>query len=361
MKCLMIWLSLLFLVDPAFASKIIGNGGDVVVCRGRSPRVQLLDFYEATKLANLKLVEPDGETYVEKVKSLSRKVSARFPVLSRIIIDDLELFESRKRIMDDVQLEDISDSYHTVLPPDCRIAQIANQKAPLFPRHPWFIIDAALWSGLSEFHKAGLVVHEILYRHGLRYGLEHSLGVRYMVGLLFSAEFEEVSDHEWVQAYLNTLIRHYEKSGLRIPLFSGEPSSCEARPGSANCRDIQPVRPATFRYNEEALSAVEYQDLERVEFSSGMVKASILAKHLKFESREGRNQVYFEGKLIVSLKKQFFSRTTFEVKGHLDPKSGKFCGTQSALKPDGQYLYPPSEYCDSLSKMSPAIKPLRRP
>lgn len=351
MKHLGLWIGLVFIAPSAFAAKIIGNGGDVVVCEKRTPPIQLLDFYEAAKLSDLKLVDPEGHTYLEKVNSLANRISKRFPALARTILADVDVFEKRKKIMDDVELKDIDDSHHTVLPPHCQIAQIANQKAPLFPRHPWFIIDAALWAGLDETNKAGLVIHEIIYRQGLRYGLEHSMGVRYLVGLLFSTEMDSITDREWIQTLLNSLSKYYEIGGLRIPLFSGEQSFCEARPGTTSCRDLPPVTLARFKYQDDRLTEIDFENPERIEFSNEQLNASILTRNARFEVENGRQLMEFEGRMTVSPARGTSSTFTFDVHGKLDAKAGTFCGTKTLVDMSGRPSGSAQSSCGAIEVM----------
>lgn len=351
MKQLSILLGLILSTQSAFAAKIIGNGGDVVVCEKRMPQTQLLDFYEAAKLSDLRLVDPEGHTYLEKVNSLANRVSKRFPALARSIMADVDVFEKRKKIMDDVELKDIDDSHHTVLPPHCQIAQIANQKAPLFPRHPWFIIDAALWAGLDETNKAGLVIHEIIYRQGLRYGLEHSMGVRYLVGLLFSTELDAISDREWIQTFLNSLSKYYEIGGLRIPLFSGEQSFCEARPGTTSCRDLPPVTLARFKYQDDRLTEIDYENPERMELSTAQLNASILTRNARFEVDGGRVMMEFDGRMTVSPVNRGVQTFTFDVQGKLDPKAGTFCGTKTLIDMSGRPAGSTQSSCGAIEAM----------
>jgi hypothetical protein len=69
---LLVPLALIMTMTSAYAAKIIGNGGDVLVCPDRTPKVQLLDFVEARVLRKktVKLWSPPGSNYQDKLDAL---------------------------------------------------------------------------------------------------------------------------------------------------------------------------------------------------------------------------------------------------------------------------------------------------
>lgn len=84
-------------------------------------------------------------------------------------------------------MPDIQDSLVRVFPRGCKIEQIAIQKEPAFPEDKRFTVSKDLWDLLDEDNKAGLVLHEIIYREALLYGHEDSVNARYVNSIWTSA------------------------------------------------------------------------------------------------------------------------------------------------------------------------------
>lgn len=244
-------------------SKIIGNGGDVLVCENREPKVQLLDFAETRILRNksIQLIDPVGLTYKQKLEWIRQRIVDRFPELGSQLSGEIAYFENTNVKLDDLELEDIQDSFHKFHLSGCSVHQIANQSAPLVDDDPSFIIANELWTQLSETDKAGLVLHEVLYRMGLRYSLEHSIGIRYLVSLFFDDNLQTISDRQWIQALQYSRIKFYEMNNIRFPVFSGNVDSCRIPPGALSCEDPVEIQPAVVTYdNSHSIRTLMYPE-----------------------------------------------------------------------------------------------------
>jgi hypothetical protein len=318
----------------ASASKIIGNGGRVLVCAKREPHVQLLDIYEA-ELIDLKMGELVGETYQEKFASLLVRLGHRFPNFVVELAAGFQDFEAHKKIRGGVVLSRIDDSFHAVLPnSQCTVPQAAFQRQPMFPRQEWFTINGDLWDELDEFNKTGLVLHEILYRMGLQFGVEHSMGVRYLVGLLLSTDVMTISDEEWSTAFLNSRIKWFETGGLRFPLFEGAHPPCTPVPGEVACTSVNTIKMAEMMFDGTGrMREVTYvEDPQVVTGGSDFVRVTMTTKRLAFSWIEaaGRTmvQVEFEGHGHISGRNgpDFSSATYAYLEGKLLVGFGFFCG-----------------------------------
>lgn len=339
MKRLVVLLPLLLLVAPAWSSKIIGNGGDVVVCPNE-PRVSLLDFVESRVLRkkSIRLAEPLGKTYLDKLAALITKVQGRFPLLAEELRTEIANFEDKSVREYGIELEDINDSYHKLRLPGCHVEQIANQSKPLFDDDPWFLIDAHLWDQLSEFDRAGLIVHEVLYRMGLRYGLEHSIGIRYLVALLFHEEIDGVSDTQWVQAFTHSRIKLYETGGFQFPLFQGKENSCEVVPGAVNCSEETVIKPARISFQpDRRLRSIEYADgEEKISFRAGPITGSVMARKVTFDWGDRTAAIIVEGRLLLEKRRNRVTTdiVTADVRGKINPYTGTFHGTYRIVRED---------------------------
>jgi hypothetical protein len=98
----------------------------------------------------------------------------------------------------DSPLIETPDSDHIVAPPSgCEIGQIAIQIKPTFPGDRLFTIDRMLWDYLDEDHKAGLVLHEVIYNEGITRGHRNSVAVRYLNAIASSDTVSELSGDEY--------------------------------------------------------------------------------------------------------------------------------------------------------------------
>ncbi len=346
------WIAALTIVlsTPAFGSKIIGNGGDVLVCENRIPRVQLLDFAETRTLRakSIQLSDLAGNTYLEKLAALQQKIIERFPHLGRFLVNEIGYFESTNVKLDDLELEDIQDSFHKFHLAGCKVQQIANQSIPLVDDDPSFIIDNELWVELSELDKAGLVLHEVLYRMGLRYSLEHSAGVRYLVSLFFDDNLRSISDKQWIQGFQVSRIKLYEVSGVRFPVFSGNADTCEITPGARDCEPPDEIKPATFSFTPGGdLQSVTYHDrTETLDFRSrNGVEIQVAASYFQFNAGPEGYRVRTTGKLVMGSRsvRQLLPRHSVRIAGEINVTSEQFCGELAFLdedeKPVGRESY----------------------
>jgi hypothetical protein len=214
----------------AFASKEVGNGGDAVVCRGadRSIRkIELFDYYEARVMrqADLQLSDsPSTETAfavllqrMEKISKFRAKQYAEWGAS----------FMKEARFLKGVELPDIPDSGPIPFPYGCKIEQLVIQKAPNLPGDRLYTINKELWDALSPSHRAGIIMHELIYREAIqKWRHEDSVLVRYFNSVLASpAQLEEVVKTDQSLVEFMKLVHFYEAEihGIRIELVYYSP------------------------------------------------------------------------------------------------------------------------------------------
>lgn len=162
----------------------VGNGGDVVVHRvdGNVDAIELLDFYEGRTLVDgFKVSLGDANLSVEaKVQLGIKRLAAHDAGRAERYQQWLAAFPSDACFMTGIQLTDIPDSAHVQLPAGqgWGIEQIAIHSEPLMPEDHRYVVNADLWKLLDNDGKAGLILHELIYRDAVAAGVTHSRGVR---------------------------------------------------------------------------------------------------------------------------------------------------------------------------------------
>jgi hypothetical protein len=181
--------SIFFLMFLIIASFIVyagdkkGNGGEVVVCPGE---VQLLDFFEAN--IDLEVEEKDeikiANAILSKLEHFSPK---RFSDYKK----NLSHFLSEVKFVDETEIGPISDSgpITRTIPINCHLAQIVIQKKIVFGNEKRYLINQSLWNQLSSIHRAGLILHELIYRE---LQSEDSHSIRIFNSWLFSSIDQEI-------------------------------------------------------------------------------------------------------------------------------------------------------------------------
>lgn len=166
-----------------------GNGGDAVVCRSKNGKIRsarLLDFLESRSRPGMSNIDLGGPSlsYLEKVSLALDRYVKLSPRRGDTLRSWSETFVSEADFPEGVALTDIPDSKHIQVPRGCALEQLAIQQEPVFPGDKRYTINQDIWADLSEDDKAGLVMHELLYREAMSEGATDSTGVRYLNSVL---------------------------------------------------------------------------------------------------------------------------------------------------------------------------------
>lgn len=214
-----VWLGLLMAFSlVAIGGNEAGNGGSSVVCPNKPP--ELLDFYENLILGDL---TPDLGGYDDP----ARGARVAFDRLKRLDPDraaayerTLETFFDNARFIDDLILPDTKDYGHVPLKKECRIEQLAVQREPMLPGYKRYLINRTLWTGLPKDHRAGLVIHEIVYGDAIGLGHKDSINSRYFTAFISSKNIEAMSPKQY-EALLRQL--GFKKAGDQPPAWVMNP------------------------------------------------------------------------------------------------------------------------------------------
>ena len=193
-------LSIVYLFGSSvFAGNEVGNGGDVVLCspKGDTERPpQLLDFYEAGIESDYTLESYDQKDEYQLILKVLESLKKVSQSLSEKYQRDLKSFRLKTTYVTGSKLRNIKDSFHTSVKNDCRVEQIAIQKESLKSGDTKIFINKDLYEKMTSLHKAGLIMHEIVYEHFRFFKETTSIKVRAFNRYLFSKEIKNHSKKE---------------------------------------------------------------------------------------------------------------------------------------------------------------------
>lgn len=203
--------------------RLVGNGGDVLVCKNKSHQItniELLDHYEAKTIRGLSI---DFEV---SSSDIEHRLEVAFSRLKRLSPDRSEKYKkwaqdfvSEAQFLKDIELVDVPDSEHIVIPKGCHIQQIANQATTLLPGQKRYTIDLELWQQLNPDQKAGLILHELVYREALLLGQVNSVASRFLASLMASPKLLEFSQSEFVDLLKDLGFTTVRVQGVLIELL----------------------------------------------------------------------------------------------------------------------------------------------
>ena len=208
----------------------IGNGGDAVVCKDS---VELLDYYEARVVLKSpidlgeEIKDSDG---VEMALRVVQRMTSQHPITAMHYRKRISSFWEDARLEYGIQLHDIKDENikliksgnneklednYLLLPAGCGLYQVAIRRDKnKVPDKKTFSINGDLWKRMSPTHRAGLILHEVLYEDMLltdEFGVvpfEHpepdSRHARFMNAFFANPKNLKLGDPEYLRAkFLN--------------------------------------------------------------------------------------------------------------------------------------------------------------
>lgn len=225
---------LTFFSISAFAGgSVVGNGGGAVVCRdaqGKIKSAQVLDYYEGEKLRGIKASLGSPKlSYQKKVELALNRLQSMSPTRARAYKEQFKNFSYESALVKNVQFTEIEDAAFLFFPKGCQVEQVAIQKIPIFPEDKRFYIQEEIWNAMNNDHKAGLVLHEIIYREALKYGHVNSTRARYFNSWISSATFQDLTFLKFVQ-----ILNFSDLPQIDIDGFQFEFASCLGSNDSRN-------------------------------------------------------------------------------------------------------------------------------
>lgn len=194
---------------------VVGNGGDVVFCPGEKG-ITLLDYFEAETLWQIKLDLGEGD-YRQKVINVLNRLQKISETRAKLYKKWFEEFEQNARFIPNIVFQDISDSSHVGIPHGCRIEQVAIQRTPQFDEDRRYLISKDIWDQLDEDSKAGLILHELIYREAINeFDHTNSIPSRYFNAKISSDQIENWHQQDLYQIYLKLPFWNMRYQGVDI-------------------------------------------------------------------------------------------------------------------------------------------------
>jgi hypothetical protein len=204
----------------AFAGNSVGNGGNVVVCKDAAARVtsiELLDYYEGKVLRG---ITPETGApaldYHQKIDYVLDRFAEVAPHRAARYRDQARSFESEALFLAGAQLVPVPDSQHSFVPDGCEVDQAAIQKTPEFPEDKRYTVNQDLWSQLPAEGKAGLVLHEVIYREAIEHNQDDSVKARYFNSYVAAGKLNSYSPLQLVDFYQTIEFPTAEAQGIEF-------------------------------------------------------------------------------------------------------------------------------------------------
>lgn len=201
----------------------VGNGGDVIYCKHPEspPQVELLDLYEARTIRGIHADWGKGNRNVmSKVRHAIQHLEPLANGMKAQLWKWAQNFMDEALFLPDVVLRDVPDSGHVAIPAHCQIRQIAIQIEPQYPEDHRYIVDQDLWDRLGNDSKAGLILHEVLYRLALQWDHKNSITARYFNSYLFSGKISDFNPQEFFDYLRMIRIPVVNIGGVELDLFA---------------------------------------------------------------------------------------------------------------------------------------------
>jgi hypothetical protein len=165
------------------------NGGDVIACPSLEvPIYKSLDLYEGEVLYNLPPALVAINDHVQILNQLIDRI-AKFDVTrAGLYRSYLKALHSEARMVPSSVFSDIRDEGFNTIPEGCELKQAAAQFRSYTPDGVKYIFNQALWNDMNAKTRAGLIMHEFIYREGLlpKNNFKTSAKVRYFNAFVHS-------------------------------------------------------------------------------------------------------------------------------------------------------------------------------
>lgn len=201
-----------------------GNGGDSVVCysdQHQITSVEMFDHFEArTRYQTPINMAFAGATFKDKIDFVLKNIGKIEPYREKRLRDELARFWSSSNFAAGVKLPLIPDTGEILLPDNCQFEQLAKQQEPQFPTDKFYTIAKDLWDHMTEDGRAGLVLHEIIYRLAIvEERHQNSASSRFFNIAISSESFSNVGISEYLELLKNSnfkLAGTYSYRGIQL-------------------------------------------------------------------------------------------------------------------------------------------------
>jgi len=213
----------------AWAGNEKGNGGNFLACvsEGKTSYT-LVDFYENkevdlnTKISSWQSAVKEKLTQIQNISPL--RGASYFKILEAIV--------ENAQYVEGGYFSSSDDLGPVVIPQGCSLVQAATQFSDRNISEHQFYINSDVWNQISEFQKAGLVLHEIILNEAVASGHKTSKRARKLNGKIWSNELlpRGLYFHEFLEQPMG--FRFADRATYWMELFddSGNPRKNEFWP-----------------------------------------------------------------------------------------------------------------------------------
>ncbi|MGE9744454.1 hypothetical protein [Bdellovibrio bacteriovorus] len=200
----------------------VGNGGNVISC---GDSLRLLDYYEAEEQRGIALdLGNESMSFQQKVYYVLHRLENVNPTRAKMYKKWFHTFDAETQWFFIGKFLPIRDSGVVIIPEVCNIQQIAIQRptALIMPGDQRYVIDVRLFERLSEADKAGLILHELIYREAIESGFTSSPGVRYFNQVVSSSLMKNFDSRMMLDLVRTAGLKHVDYHGYAVGLEAAQ-------------------------------------------------------------------------------------------------------------------------------------------
>lgn len=332
MKNIFIFLCLLIFAKPAFAIKVIGNGGDVVSYP--DGRIEMLDLYEARDIRKWKIPDFTGKTFEEIAEEVLSPLKNVQPERAERWYKAVLNFEKVVEFSKD-PLPNVEDSRELFLPRGAVLKQAAILNRP----SSYKVFEKA-WKDMTPLNRFILALHETIYMEAVGRGAEDSILVRVLVGKIVSGQMTTANEEGWVHTAVQTRLQSFEilRSNYRVEiLFNLHSAYQKATEFSFNKGVLVGARVSAYR--QEPVEMVIYSKLlpktVKIKFDNAPSESVIL---LDDQLLQVKSTAFQDSLLRVRSSQVSFLAATQKI----DVNSFSFTLSNRGLCTDGLFMTTPT-------------------
>ena len=201
--------------------RVVGNGGYVLNCNDTNKPTELLDFFEwSTNNAPIEFLPTPSQNPInlalKMIVSLQDVDNYRYHTYKYWINN----FFNEVRFVDSFTLSTTNDFDVVALPDECELIQTIVQREPIYNNEKRYTIDRNIWENLSIENKAGLILHEVIYREAASLKQTDSRRVRHLTGYLANSLNEGLGSIEYQNTIYRSNFPFEELTSMQLPKAS---------------------------------------------------------------------------------------------------------------------------------------------
>ncbi|XGC79790.1 hypothetical protein ACES2L_10660 [Bdellovibrio bacteriovorus] len=200
-----------------------GNGGVVIRCTRPTLNYEVLDLFEGRAVHGIDLEFEEAPTYFMMVDKLIDRIARVNPSRASLYRAYLLAWVGEARMIPGVDFTELPDKGWGTIPKGCELRQAVVQFKKANLNGFKYFVNADIWESLDEKNKAALVLHEFIYREGLREenDFTNSVGVRYFNAVVHSTAIKKISLADYIDVLRNVGFQAADAHGYGILLHSG--------------------------------------------------------------------------------------------------------------------------------------------